>query len=165
MFTSKIWSAFLGLATAFCLGFIALSGNAHGAKGSLDATETGLFVGSTVPPQVRSILQRSCQDCHSDNTQWPWYAHVPPVSWELQNDVSRGRAFMNLSKWNEYSEAKRHGFTAAIGAATKRGVMPPPKYVWIHGNSRLSAADLKELQRWVIAETMARSQKLEGSSR
>jgi hypothetical protein len=166
VFTSRIFKrAFSGVAAALCIGFISLSGSAHGAKSGLSGSETGLFAGSTVPPQVRSILQRSCQDCHSDKTEWPWYAYVPPVSWELEKDVSLGRAFMNCSRWSEYSDAERHGFMVAIGAATKGGVMPPPKYVWIHGKSRLSDMDLKELQRWVIAETRARSRKLEGSSR
>jgi hypothetical protein len=71
---------------------------------------------------------------------------------------------MNLSKWSEYSDGERRGFMLAILAATKTRVMPPPTYVWMHGNAKLSDADVKELEKWAIAETRARSQNGEGSS-
>jgi len=72
---------------------------------------------------------------------------------------------MNLSKWSEYSDGKRRGFMMAILAATKARAMPPPMYVWMHGNAKLSAADLKELEKWALAETRLRSQNGKGSSR
>jgi hypothetical protein len=58
---------------------------------------------------------------------------------------------MNLSKWSEYSDKQRRGFKLAIQSATQARIMPPPKYVWIHGNSKLSDADLKVLQAWALA--------------
>ncbi len=113
--------------------------------------EKALLVGSGVPSSIRSILQRACQDCHSDNTVWPWYAAVPPVSWQVRSDVLHGRAFMNLSKWSQYSDDERRGFVLAIQAATQARLMPPPKYVWLHGNSKLSDADLEVIREWAFA--------------
>ena len=94
--------------------------------------EKTLLAGSNVPVLVRAILQRACQDCHSENTIWPWYAHIPPISWQIRADVEKGRAFMDLSRWNDYTEGERWGFMAAIGADTQSHVMPPPKYLWMH---------------------------------
>jgi Haem-binding domain len=113
--------------------------------------EKSLFAGSNVPLPVRAILQRACQDCHSKNTVWPWYSHIPPISRQIHTDVERGRAFMDLSKWNDYTESQRRGFTTAIGAAVQNHVMPPPKYVWMHHEARLSSDELALVRAWVLA--------------
>jgi hypothetical protein len=97
------------------------------------------------------VLQRACQDCHSANTVWPWYAHIPPVSFRIHDDVAKARAFMDFSKWNEYSDGQRRGFTTAIGAAVGSGLMPPSQYLWIHRRARLSTAELLAVQEWVRA--------------
>jgi hypothetical protein len=68
----------------------------------------------------------------------PWYAVIPPLSREIRRDVSRGRTFMNLSHWNEYTEAERRGFAVAISAADANKLMPPRQCVWVHRNARLS---------------------------
>ena len=167
MFRSIPWKRTLVGIGLVVIGPIALamaSGMARRAKSSPFAEKT-VLEDSEAPAQARSILQRACKDCHSDQTAWPWYADLPPVSWQIHGDVARGREFMNLSKWSEYSEAQRRGFTLAIAAATKARLMPPPKYVWMHGNAKLSDADLKELERWALAATRASSQRNTASLR
>ena len=116
-------------------------------------SETPLFTGSNIPEPVRAVLQRACQDCHSANTVWPWYSHIPPLSSQIHEDVAKGRAFLDFSKWNDYSDGERHGFTIAIGAAVGSSLMPPPKYLWIHRDARLSSADLGLVQAWVQANS------------
>ena len=111
--------------------------------------ERPLLEGSNVPKPVRAVLQRACQDCHSANTVWPWYSRIPPVSSRIHDDVARGRAFLDFSRWNEYSDAQRRGFTTAIGTAVGSGLMPPTQYVWIHRGARLSRTELELLQEWV----------------
>lgn len=110
-----------------------------------------LLAGSNVPGSVRAVLQRACQDCHSANTGWPWYANIPPLSFRIHDDVAKGRAFLDFSKWNEYSDGQRRGFTTAIGAAVATGLMPPPEYLWIHRGARLSKTDLAVVQAWALA--------------
>jgi hypothetical protein len=66
---------------------------------------------------------------------------------------------MNLSKWSDYSDSERRGFALAILAATKARVMPPTIFVWMHRDAKLSDADLKELEKWVLAQTEVRSGK------
>ena len=139
---STLWRrGILGLAVVFPLTLAFTSVSLSGAKGSA-STDKSLLAGARVPTPVRSVFQRACQDCHSENTVWPWYSRVPPLSWRIHDDVKRGRAFMNLSKWNEYTEGERRGFLLAIVTATQTHIMPPPKYVWMHSNAKVSDAEL-----------------------
>ena len=114
--------------------------------------ESPVLAGSNVPPPVREILRRACQDCHSENTTWPWYARVPPISRQIHKDVAKGRAFMDLSKWNDYTEPQRRGFTAAIGAAVQGRLMPPSPYVWMHREARLSSDERELVKAWALAK-------------
>jgi hypothetical protein len=107
---------------------------------------------SEVPPAVRAILQRACQDCHSDHTTWPWYAQIPPVSWQIHSDVEKGRAFMNFSKWNDYTEDEQRGYKTSIGAVVQGHLMPPPNYLWLHREARLSNSELAILRAWAFAK-------------
>jgi len=153
MFTSILWKRGpIGLAVVFCIALPLANGNLRVSRSS-PLTGKPLLTGSGVPAPVSSILQRACRDCHSDNTVWPWYADLPPVSWRIHSDVSRGRAFMNLSEWGEYSDDQRRGFRLAILTATQAGIMPPPKYVWMHRDAKLSDAELKVLQEWALSQT------------
>ena len=157
MFTSTLRKrGLIGFMAVCCIGLIVANGKLRGRK-SPPASGKAVLADSRVPLQARSVLERACQDCHSDNTVWPWYANIPPISRQIHSDVARGRAFMNFSKWSEYSDGERRGFMLAIAAATKARLMPPPKFVWMHSNAKLSDADLKELEEWTIAETRVHS--------
>jgi cytochrome c len=103
-----------------------------------------------VPAAVRAIVARSCADCHSGETDWPWYSNIPPVSWQIHSDVDNARAFMDLSSWNGYSVEERRGFASQIARATSAHVMPPPKYLWMHHDAKLSNADLDTLKDWAL---------------
>jgi hypothetical protein len=70
---------------------------------------------------------------------------------------------MNLSKWSEYSDGQRRGFMLAIQHATQARIMPPPKYLWIHRDSKLSDTDLKVIEEWALARPTVNSDDLEGS--
>src|SRR5262245_32745410 len=66
--------------------------------------------GFDAPGPVRSILARACLDCHSQETVWPWYSHVPPISWQVHEDVEKAREFMNFSGWDGYTPDERRFF-------------------------------------------------------
>jgi len=119
-------------------------------KGHQKTGERTLLSGSDVPPPVRAVLQRACQDCHSDHTAWPWYANIPPASWRIHSDVAKGRAFMDLSKWKDYTEGERRGYKTAIGAVVQEHLMPPPSYLWLHHEARLSSSDLAIIRAWAV---------------
>lgn len=100
-----------------------------------------------IPAEVDAILARSCGNCHSNETRWPWYSYVAPVSWAVVHDVNEGRAHMNFSEWTHTSEEGADLLDSACREA-RRGSMPIKSYTWIHRNAVLSDADKKRLCRW-----------------
>lgn len=104
-----------------------------------------------VTPQAQSILNRSCDDCHSNRTVWPWYSEVAPSSWLVASDVNGARRRMNLSEWGKYPYYKRLDRMNGICKRVTRGSMPPWQYLLMHSTARLSAADVKALCQWARA--------------
>lgn len=92
-------------------------------------------------PQTRELFTRACGDCHSNQTEWPWYSHVAPASWLIQNHVDEGRAHFNVSEWGR--EGKNEGEEAA--EAVEKGYMPIKNYTWLHPSARLSDEEKKTL--------------------
>ena len=97
----------VGLAAAAIVVAVAASA-AFGPDRTNPAVDrtVALDVGS-VPAPVASIMRKACFDCHSDETRWPWYASVPPVSLLVAHDVSKGRSHLNFSEWRSYNPFDR----------------------------------------------------------
>src|ERR1700731_2765263 len=93
------------------------------------------------PPEVRAILRRSCYDCHSHETVWPWYSHVAPASWLLSYDVHQARSKVNFSRWGQYSASEQAQKIKDVWEEVEKGDMPLWYYLPLHRNTRLSAAD------------------------
>ncbi len=91
-------------------------------------------------PQTRALAVRACYDCHSNETQWPWYTNIAPFSWLIQSDVDRGRRTLNFSDWNGASRRERE-----IGNQISSGEMPPFFYTPLHPSANLSAAEKQQL--------------------
>jgi cytochrome c551/c552 len=102
--------------------------------------------------QVKSILDRSCMDCHSNNTVWPWYSNIAPFSWKISEHVVEGRDELNFSDWGNYSTKKAIHKLEEIVEEVKEGHMPEDGYVLIHSDAKISDADLAVLQNWVTNE-------------
>ncbi|MCY2960741.1 MAG: heme-binding domain-containing protein [Planctomycetota bacterium] len=100
------------------------------------------------PPEVLAILRRSCFDCHSNESRWPWYAYVAPVSWLVVHDVDEGRRELNFSHWGDMPQAKRDSKASSMVEEIEGGEMPLEPYLWMHSDAKLSPADLKVLQSW-----------------
>jgi len=111
-----------------------------------------LLAGATVDPKVLFLLERSCADCHSEKTVYPWYSYVGPVSWLVQSDVARGRRHLNLSRWNDSPLVRRERSLSEIANQVKDGDMPPLQYTLIHRNANLSAAEVSAIFQWTQAE-------------
>ncbi len=105
-----------------------------------------------VTPSVAAIIDRSCNDCHSNKTRWPWYSNVAPVSWLLVSDVNAAREHMNLSEWGRYSKSDVDGLLKQICREVKSGGMPLAIYKPLHPGSKLSVEDVKTLCDWTAAE-------------
>jgi len=95
--------------------------------------------------EMAAILERSCSDCHSNNTVWPWYSRVAPVSWLVVSDVNDGRRHLNLSEWGAYSSDKARTRMKEMCDEAKSGGMPLWIYTLMHRNAKLSGEDIKAI--------------------
>ncbi len=94
-------------------------------------------------PKVKEIAKKSCFDCHSNETFWPWYSNIAPVSWLVYSDVQEGRSIMNFSDW-QGMEADE------IGEVIDNNIMPPAKYLLMHPNAKLSAEEKQILIQGMV---------------
>lgn len=118
----------------------------------VNASET-LWSSTTVPDDVRQVLVRSCGDCHSNETAYPWYAKITPSNWYLANHIAEGRREMNLSVWNTYTPKKKLKKLEELCEQVERKEMPLPSYLWIHWNAALSDTERTMLCDWSKAES------------
>ncbi len=100
------------------------------------------------PRAVEEILRRSCMDCHSNRTRWPWYAYVAPTSWLVAHDVEEGREHLNFSTWEIYDEDERVDLFEEIAEVIEDGEMPLWFYIPLHPDAQLSDNDSATLIRW-----------------
>ena len=111
-----------------------------------------LLEGAQVPAAVRAAIERSCRDCHSEATRFPWYSYVAPVSWLIESDVKEGREHLNLSRWNQYSLIRRERCLSEIANQVEDGGMPLRSYTWMHPSAVLSPADIDAIFAWTQDE-------------
>ncbi len=101
-----------------------------------------------VAPNVSEVLRQSCYDCHSNETSWPWYSYVAPVSWMLAHHVHEGREKLNFSTWNTISEEKRLGLMHEVWEEISEGEMPLRGYLVLHPEAKLSSVEMEVLGKW-----------------
>lgn len=106
----------------------------------------------TVPDNVRAILERSCSDCHSHKTVYPWYAYVQPAGWFLKSHIDDGRKELNFSILGTYSPKKKARKFEEICEKLESKEMPLPSYLWIHRDSILREGEAKALCDWASRE-------------
>jgi Haem-binding domain len=102
----------------------------------------------TVPPDVVAILARSCGDCHSNRTVWPWYSSVAPVSWMVAFDVNHGRKALNFSEWGMRDPKKNAKLLGEICKEVTEKEMPGFVYPIMHPAAKLTDADIQSVCRW-----------------
>jgi cytochrome c551/c552 len=117
----------------------------------VDESQT-IFARTQMTPQVSAILERSCRDCHSNKTVWPWYTNVAPISWWLSNHVNEGRQNLNLSEWTKLAQDRQDRKLRQICDEVSDGGMPLSSYVPMHPQAKLSDEDKKTLCDWTDAE-------------
>jgi hypothetical protein len=103
-------------------------------------------------PEVAGIFERACKDCHSNQTVWPWYAQVAPISWFVTDHVNHGRKHLNFSRWSAYDREQADWLLGAMCMTAERGRMPLSSYTRMHHSSRLSTLDVQTICAWSQAE-------------
>jgi Haem-binding domain len=114
----------------------------------VDRTNPPVMSDVPAPPEVKAALRRACYDCHSNETAWPWYSQVAPISWLLAYDVGEGREDLNFSTWQQYDEKKRKKKLKETVETVNEGEMPPWYYVLVHPDARLPDRDRQALAAW-----------------
>ncbi len=99
-------------------------------------------------PQTRELAQRACFDCHSNETVWPWYSNVAPISWLVQHDTEEGREHLNFSTWNTGGQGREPEEAIEVIA---EGEMPMPVYLIAHAEARLTPAEKQALMEGLRA--------------
>jgi len=105
-----------------------------------------------VPENISAILKRSCSDCHTNTTVYPWYAQISPVSWWLKNHINEGHRELNFSVWATYQPKRKAKKLEEICEQVTKKEMPLPSYTWIHRDAILSDDDAKALCDWTAVE-------------
>ena len=100
------------------------------------------------PSEVHTLLQRACYDCHSNETRWPWYSQVAPMSFLIARDVTEGRREINFSTWSQYNERRKTRKLKEIAKQVEKGKMPQWYYVSLHPDAKLSATDRELIIKW-----------------
>jgi hypothetical protein len=100
------------------------------------------------PPEVQTIFKRACYDCHSNETKWPWYSRVAPLSFFVAHDVNEGRKEVNFSIWDQYEPRRKSRKRREIAEQVEKGEMPPWYYLPAHPEAKLSAAEKESIIKW-----------------
>ncbi len=116
-------------------------------------TQNDFSVINNPPPAIQNILKKSCNDCHSNNTVYPWYAHLQPVAWWLGDHIEHGKKELNFSEFGSYSPRRKYRKLEEMYGEVKEDKMPLPSYTWIHKDAILSAEEKQILLSWIDAES------------
>jgi hypothetical protein len=105
------------------------------------------------PAEVMEILKKSCYDCHSNETVWPWYSKVAPLSWILADDVKEGRKHLNFSTFESLDTSVKFMKKDDILEKVQSGEMPLDIYIWMHPTSSLELLQKKKKKKWVTGKS------------
>jgi hypothetical protein len=140
-----------GVAAVGLLGFASAFVHPFGRIKARRSNEP-LFAGAETTPELTRVFEQSCQNCHSERTDWPWYSYVPPLSWLIENDVSQARSHMNLSRWPDYTTDRQVKILSRLGAEVRNHLMPLPRYVRLHPEARLADSEVRQIYEWAHRE-------------
>lgn len=121
----------------------------------VDRTNPPITGDIETPLGVKNILQRSCYDCHSNQTDWPFYSYVAPVSWLVASDVHEGREELNFSEWDKYDSKKRSKKMKETSKEVKEGEMPMKIYLFTHPSADLNESEKKLIIDWADSSRAA----------
>jgi len=103
------------------------------------------------PTEISKLLKRTCYDCHSNSTQWPWYADIAPISFEVRGHVRDGRRWLNFNIWNQYDTEKQQERLKGI-VKTIDIKMPIPSYIMAHPEAKLTKEERDSIKKWAKSQ-------------
>ncbi len=134
------WFFIVGLITLVGIQFIPADTNQQDG-----IPETDIRYVYDVPEKVMNMLETSCYDCHSNNTNYPWYSKVQPVRLLMDKHIREGKAELNFSEFGNYSDRMKRNKMQSIGSQVEDGEMPLPSYLMMHDEAKISNSDKEGL--------------------
>lgn len=98
-------------------------------------------------PEIKSIFKKACYDCHSNEVKWPWYSYVAPFSWSIKRHVKNGRAALNFSEWENYTDKEKEKKLKEI-YRTAYASMPLGSYIYFHEEADISRDERSIIRAW-----------------
>lgn len=102
-----------------------------------------------VPGEVQTILKNACYDCHSNNTQYPWYVNIQPAGWWMADHVKHGRKELNFNEYGSYSLKRQRNKLKRIKEQLEENKMPLSSYTWMHREAKLTGNQKERVIKWI----------------
>ena len=131
------------------VGFVGIQFIPTERNQSYTVPETDFMLVHNVPETIQKKLQVSCYDCHSNNTQYPWYNKIQPVAWFLEDHIKEGKAELNFNEWDSLSSRRKASKLRSIIKQIENGEMPLDSYTLIHKDAKFSEAEAEELINFI----------------
>ncbi|MEW6195764.1 MAG: heme-binding domain-containing protein [Bacteroidota bacterium] len=116
----------------------------------IEKTNPPIIADINAPAEVKNLFKMACYDCHSNETKWPWYSSVAPVSWLIEKDVREGRGHLNFSEWELMKSDKKAEYKKEIWEEVNEGNMPLPIYTYLHPNAKLDITQKNIIRQWAL---------------
>ncbi|HBR54827.1 MAG TPA: hypothetical protein DEA82_11865 [Flavobacteriaceae bacterium] len=113
--------------------------------------QSDFMVENQVPATIKNRLQVSCYDCHSNNTDYPWYSKIQPAAWYLEDHIQEGKDELNFNEWAEYSDRRKNSKLRSIISQIEEDKMPLDSYTLIHRDAILSDEDKRMIIDYMTA--------------
>lgn len=133
----------------FLLGVLVLIQFIHPKKNKSEGPQPN-YIGNnfSIPDDVKSILAKACNDCHSNNTRYPWYSKIQPVHWWLDKHIKEGKKGVNFDEYTSKRLRYQYHKMEEVIEQLKDGKMPLNSYTWTHKDARLSADEKTKIIDW-----------------
>ena len=137
------------IAIVLLLAFIGIQFIPTTRNQSDSVPSTDFMLVNNVPENIQKKLQVSCYDCHSNNTDYPWYNKVQPIAWILENHIEHGKEELNFNEWGNYSSRRRNSKLKSIISQIEDDEMPLTSYTLIHSGAQLSEKNKEIVIKWI----------------
>ena len=129
------------IALILLVGFVGIQFVPTDLNQSDTVPKTDFLLVNNTQENISALLQESCYDCHSNNTEYPWYNKVQPVGWFLEDHINEGKEELNFNEWDAYSNRRKNSKLKSIISQVKDDEMPLASYTLIHKDAKLSNSE------------------------
>ena len=129
------------IALILLVGFVGIQFVPTDLNQSDTVPKTDFLLVNNTQENISALLQESCYDCHSNNTEYPWYNKVQPAAWYLEDHIQEGKDELNFNEWDAYSNRRKNSKLKSIISQVKDDEMPLASYTLIHKDAKLSNSE------------------------